>query len=361
MSMSDAAARRHARPRRGDLAAGAARDADARRPRRRRVQARTARRRSRCARSRRCSATSRRTSAASSSTCGPTRARPRARARGGRRRVLRGLAARRRRPARRRLRRDLGREPVDHLLLDLGLRADRAARRPRRSRPQLPGPGGRDRAAPVGRRAIPRSRACRSRISRRRPSPRCCVCAAWAKRLQTGEGERIDVAMADVVASWVGPHAGTEMRGPRRAGCADHPATACSVAADGAYVTLAVISEDHFWRGACAALELTALRDLDYASRLDRIAECNAALGGALARHRPGRRGRAAGRRGGPGRAGAATRGERAARTVPHEGSVRTRPRRCTTRGLPGPVDEPPDPACGQCPGDVNEVRARRR
>ena len=27
------------------------------------------------------------------------------------------------------------------------------------------------------------------------------ICAAWARRLQTGEGEHIDVAMADVVAS----------------------------------------------------------------------------------------------------------------------------------------------------------------
>ena len=34
--------------------------------------------------------------------------------------------------------------------------------------------------------------------------------------LQTGEGERIDVAMADVVASWIGPHAGTAHRDGRR-------------------------------------------------------------------------------------------------------------------------------------------------
>ena len=35
-----------------------------------------------------------------------------------------------------------------------------------------------------------------------------CICAAWAKRIQTGEGERIDVAMADVVASWSGTSSG---------------------------------------------------------------------------------------------------------------------------------------------------------
>ena len=35
-----------------------------------------------------------------------------------------------------------------------------------------------------------------------------CICAAWAQRIQTGEGERIDVAMADVVASWSGTSSG---------------------------------------------------------------------------------------------------------------------------------------------------------
>src|SRR4029079_16392359 len=34
------------------------------------------------------------------------------------------------------------------------------------------------------------------------------VCAAWARRLISGEGERIDVAMTDVVAWWVGPTSG---------------------------------------------------------------------------------------------------------------------------------------------------------
>jgi crotonobetainyl-CoA:carnitine CoA-transferase CaiB-like acyl-CoA transferase len=40
-----------------------------------------------------------------------------------------------------------------------------------------------------------------------------CICAAWARRVQTGEGEYIDVSMTDVIASWVGPRAGTKMQG----------------------------------------------------------------------------------------------------------------------------------------------------
>jgi crotonobetainyl-CoA:carnitine CoA-transferase CaiB-like acyl-CoA transferase len=107
------------------------------------------------------------------------------------------------------------------------------------------------------------------------------VCAAWAKRLQTGEGERIDVAMADVVAAWVGPSSGVEMRG-RAEPARGSPGYGVFACAGGGFVSIAVISEDHFWRGACDALALTELRDLDYAARLDRIEECNAALAAAL-------------------------------------------------------------------------------
>src|SRR4029079_16056895 len=82
------------------------------------------------------------------------------------------------------------------------------------------------------------------------------VCAAWAKRLQTGEGERIDVAMADVVAAWVGPSSGVAMRG-RPATARGSPGYGVFACAGGGFVSTAVISEDHFWRGACDALALT--------------------------------------------------------------------------------------------------------
>src|SRR5438874_2022900 len=71
------------------------------------------------------------------------------------------------------------------------------------------------------------------------------ICAAWAKRLQTGEGEYIDVAMTDVVASWVGPRSGAARR-DREApapGSAGYGVFRC---ADGEYVALGVIAEDHF-------------------------------------------------------------------------------------------------------------------
>jgi crotonobetainyl-CoA:carnitine CoA-transferase CaiB-like acyl-CoA transferase len=100
------------------------------------------------------------------------------------------------------------------------------------------------------------------------------ICAAWAKRLQTDEGEHIDVAMTDVVASWVGPRSGTARR-DREApaqGSAGYGVFRC---ADGEFVTLGVIAEDHFWRAVCDALGIDALRDLTYVERLDRVVECN--------------------------------------------------------------------------------------
>jgi crotonobetainyl-CoA:carnitine CoA-transferase CaiB-like acyl-CoA transferase len=110
-----------------------------------------------------------------------------------------------------------------------------------------------------------------------------CICAAWAKKLQSGEGEYIDVSMADVIASWVGPRAGTEMEGraERSRGSTGYGVYA---SADGGYLTLAVISADPFWRGVCDALHLPELRDLGHFARLDRFEECDAAIRDALSR-----------------------------------------------------------------------------
>jgi len=111
-----------------------------------------------------------------------------------------------------------------------------------------------------------------------------CICAAWAKRIQTGEGERIDVAMADVVASWSGTSTGNVLRGraqPTR-GSAGYGVFACG---DGRWITLAVISEDHFWQAVCDGLDLVVeLRELRHLERVDRFDECQAAVAAACAR-----------------------------------------------------------------------------
>ncbi len=114
-----------------------------------------------------------------------------------------------------------------------------------------------------------------------------CICAAWAKKIQTGEGERIDVAMADVVASWSGTSSGNVLRGRTRADARFRRVTACSACADGGWITLAVISEDHFWQAVCDGLDLDAAiprarssrtaRPLRRVPRRDRAGVCAAA------------------------------------------------------------------------------------
>jgi crotonobetainyl-CoA:carnitine CoA-transferase CaiB-like acyl-CoA transferase len=111
------------------------------------------------------------------------------------------------------------------------------------------------------------------------------ICAAWARRCADGDafaGERIDVAMAEVVATWSGTASVNTLRGraePAR-GSAGYGVFAT---ADGGSVSLGVIAEDHFWAAVCDALGLGDVRDLAYGERLDRVEECNARVAGAIA------------------------------------------------------------------------------
>jgi crotonobetainyl-CoA:carnitine CoA-transferase CaiB-like acyl-CoA transferase len=108
------------------------------------------------------------------------------------------------------------------------------------------------------------------------------ICAAWANRLRTGEGERIDVAMADVVASWIGPRSGNAIEGRDEAtrGSTGYGVFRC---ADGGWLALGVIAEDHFWRAVCEGLGIAELGALRYFDRLDRFEECQAAVVAACA------------------------------------------------------------------------------
>jgi crotonobetainyl-CoA:carnitine CoA-transferase CaiB-like acyl-CoA transferase len=109
------------------------------------------------------------------------------------------------------------------------------------------------------------------------------ICAAWAKRLRTGEGERIDVAMTDVVASWVGPYGSTTVAGsdePMR-GSAGYGVFRC---ADGGFVALGVLAEDHFWDAVCTALGIEDLARMPYRDRLRAVERCNEAVAVKLAR-----------------------------------------------------------------------------
>ena len=108
-----------------------------------------------------------------------------------------------------------------------------------------------------------------------------CIAAAWARQQRTGEGEYIDVAMTDVVASWVGPYGPTAVGDTRVQGWPGYGVFRC---ADGQYVALGVLAEDHLWAAVCDGLGLADLRDRRQAERLTSIAECNGAIEAAVAR-----------------------------------------------------------------------------
>ena len=110
------------------------------------------------------------------------------------------------------------------------------------------------------------------------------VCAAVVRRLRTGEGERIDVAMADVLATWTGA-ARPQARDvdPTARGV---PGYGAFETADGRHVTLGVLTEDHFWRSLCRVLGLGDSGQLPFAERMARLPELQALVAAAI-RRRP--------------------------------------------------------------------------
>jgi crotonobetainyl-CoA:carnitine CoA-transferase CaiB-like acyl-CoA transferase len=103
------------------------------------------------------------------------------------------------------------------------------------------------------------------------------VCAAVVRQLKTGEGERIDVAMADVVATWTGAVA-PQAEGTDEA-ARGVPGYGTFATADGRYIVLGVLTEDHFWRPLCEVLELAAdVAALGFVDRMARVDELQAKI-----------------------------------------------------------------------------------
>jgi crotonobetainyl-CoA:carnitine CoA-transferase CaiB-like acyl-CoA transferase len=109
------------------------------------------------------------------------------------------------------------------------------------------------------------------------------ICAAWARRQSTGAGERIDVAMADVVAWWVGTNTGTAHTGASERTFGS-PGYGVFQAGDGEWLALGVLGEPRLWAAICVALELDEIVALSFEERLERSDEINAAVAAAVAR-----------------------------------------------------------------------------
>jgi len=98
-----------------------------------------------------------------------------------------------------------------------------------------------------------------------------------------GRGERIDVSVADVLATWVGPVGQVRMVGVE-APLAGAPGYGVFPTADERHVAIGIMNEDHFWVGLCRALELDSHEQLALAERNGRVHELNAAIADAIGR-----------------------------------------------------------------------------
>ena len=107
------------------------------------------------------------------------------------------------------------------------------------------------------------------------------VCAALVGRARTGEGEHVDVAMVDLLASWTGPLTGLRV-GETGDRLGRLPSYGSFRTADGSWLTMGVIDEQHFWTAVCDGLGLDDLRGLDLASRTARYDEIRARLTAAI-------------------------------------------------------------------------------
>jgi crotonobetainyl-CoA:carnitine CoA-transferase CaiB-like acyl-CoA transferase len=106
------------------------------------------------------------------------------------------------------------------------------------------------------------------------------ICAALVRRLRTGEGEHIDVAMSDVLSTWTGA-ARPRAQGVD-AGARGVPGYGTFATADGRYLALGVLTEDHFWRPLCDVLGVDG-RDLTFTERMARGAALQAEIAAAIA------------------------------------------------------------------------------
>jgi len=108
------------------------------------------------------------------------------------------------------------------------------------------------------------------------------VCAALIRKLRTGEGDYVDAAMTDVLATWTGsasPRSTADSGGARGRGV---PGYGTFATADGGHLTLSVLTEDHFWRAVCTTLGLDDVAALSFAERMARTDELQSAISAAI-------------------------------------------------------------------------------
>jgi crotonobetainyl-CoA:carnitine CoA-transferase CaiB-like acyl-CoA transferase len=106
------------------------------------------------------------------------------------------------------------------------------------------------------------------------------ICAAIVRQQRTGEGERIDVAMGDVLATWTG--ANPPVARGVDSGARGVPGYGLFAAADG-HVTLGIITEDHFWQPLCDVLGMDDVRALSFVERMKQVPSLQDRIASAIA------------------------------------------------------------------------------
>jgi alpha-methylacyl-CoA racemase len=107
------------------------------------------------------------------------------------------------------------------------------------------------------------------------------ICAALVRRSRTGEGDAIDVSMTDVLASWTGAVPPLALPDGQEVG-GQVAGYGTFRTADGGWVALGVISEDHFWSGLTRVLGLDDAGALSFAERLALGARLTARIADAI-------------------------------------------------------------------------------
>jgi crotonobetainyl-CoA:carnitine CoA-transferase CaiB-like acyl-CoA transferase len=109
------------------------------------------------------------------------------------------------------------------------------------------------------------------------------VCAALVRRDRTAEGDTIDVAMTDVLASWTGAAQRDQLPGAEP-GSGNVAGYGLYPTADGGWVSLGVLAEDHLWGALARAVALDDVSDLDFPGRTARAEELEGHLAAAIAK-----------------------------------------------------------------------------
>jgi crotonobetainyl-CoA:carnitine CoA-transferase CaiB-like acyl-CoA transferase len=105
--------------------------------------------------------------------------------------------------------------------------------------------------------------------------------AALVARQRSGAGQYVDLSMTDGVVSWVGTELArfhAEGKSPARPNVTVAPHYEIFATADGEFVSLGVVYEDHFWRNLCDLLEFPGWREWSNEERLRRYEEIRGEL-----------------------------------------------------------------------------------